>query len=76
MKLNTLFITFIWNRNEAVKRKTAISDYDIGGINMFHVSSFFDSLKMCWVKQIVDNDIVMWKNVALLYNVNKLGIGN
>ena len=39
VKLN-MFIRFIWNRNKAVKRKTAISDYDIGGINMFHVSSF------------------------------------
>lgn len=75
VKLNTMFIKFIWNRNEAVKRKTAISDYNMGGINMFHVSSFFDSLKMCWVKKIVDNDIAMWKNIAL-YNVNKLGIGN
>ena len=47
----------------------------MGGINMFHVSNFFDSLKMCCVNNFVDNDIAMWKNIAL-YNVNTLGIGH
>ena len=50
-KINNMFVKFIWNRGEAVKRNTAIADFDMGGIKMFHVNSFFNSLKMSWIKK-------------------------
>ena len=40
-KINSMFVKFIFNRGEAVKRNTAIADLDMGGIKMFHVNSFF-----------------------------------
>jgi hypothetical protein len=73
-KLHTIFFKFIWNRGEAVKRNTVIADYDKGGINVFHVKLFFDSLKMSWVNKLNNSDIACWKNIPLYY-INKLGMG-
>jgi hypothetical protein len=69
-KINTMFTKFIWNRAECVKRKTTISDYNMGGIKLFHVKSFFESLKLSWIKKLVDDEVAVWKNIAL-YHVRK-----
>ena len=50
-KINTMFLKFIWNRREVVKRNTIIADFDMGGIKIFHVKSFLNSLKMSWIKK-------------------------
>jgi hypothetical protein len=68
-----MFTKFIWSRAECVKRKTTISDYKMGGIKMFHVKSFFESLKLSWIKKLVDDDVAVWKNIAL-YHVRKIGL--
>ena len=73
-KLNTMFFKFVWNRNEAVKRKTIISDFDDGGINMFYVSGFFDSLKLSWVKKITNNEITMWKTLHCTMSIKLASI--
>jgi len=73
-KLNTLFFNFIWNRVEAVKRNTVIADYERGGMNIFHVELFFNSLKMSWIKKLNNSSVACWKNIPLYY-VNKLGMG-
>ena len=73
-KPHKMFFKFIWNREEAVKRNTVIADYDKGGINMFHIKVFFDSLKLSWIKKLNNSDIACWKNISLYY-VNTLDIG-
>ncbi len=73
-ELNTMFMKFIWNRGEAVKRNTIIGDIDKGGLNVFNVKLFFDSLKLNWVKKLNDPEVACWKNIPL-YHVNKFGIG-
>ena len=73
-KLNRLFFKFIWNRGEAVKRNTIIADYEKGGINVFNVKLFFDSLKLSWIKKLIDPDVACWKNIPLYY-INKCGMG-
>ena len=74
-KLNTMFVRFIWGRAEAVKRNTVIADFDKGGINMFNIKLYFDSLKMSWVKKLNNNSVVAcWKNIPLYY-MNTLAIG-
>ena len=72
-KINNMFVKFIWNRGEAVKRNTAIADFDMGGIKMFHVNSFFNSLKMSWIKKLANEEVAVWKNIAL-YHVSKTGL--
>ena len=73
-KLNTIFFKFVWNRAEAVKRCTIIADYEQGGINMFNVKIFFDSLKLSWIKKLVNAEVACWKNIPLYY-INKFGMG-
>ena len=73
-KINAMFVKFIWNRGEAVKRDTVIADFDMGGIKMFHVSSFFNSLRMSWIKKLANEEVAVWKNIAL-YLVSKTGLG-
>jgi len=73
-KINSMFLSFVWNRREAVKRNTIIADFDMGGIKMFHVKSFFDSLKMSWIKKLVNEEVAVWKNIAL-YHIYKCGLG-
>ena len=68
-----MFVKFIWNRGEAVKRNTAIADFDMGGIKMFHVNSFFNSLKMSWIKKLANEEVAVLKNIAL-YHVSKTGL--
>ena len=60
-KMNNMFVKFIWNRGEAVKRNTAIADFDMGGIKMFHVNSFFNSLKMSWIKKLANEEVAVLK---------------
>jgi len=73
-KLNSMFFKFIWNRGEAVKRNTIIADYSKGGIDVFNVKLFFDSLKLSWIKKLINQDVACWKNIPLYY-INKCGMG-
>ena len=73
-KLNKMFVSFIWGRAEAVKRNTVIADFDKGGINMFNIKLYFDSLKISWVKKLHNTTVACWKNIPLYY-MNTLGIG-
>jgi len=72
-KLNKMLINFIWGREEAVKRNTVIADFDKGGINMFNIKMFLDSLKMSWIKRLSSVETAVWKNIPLYY-IKKLGM--
>ncbi len=73
-KLNSIFFKFVWNRAEAVKRNTVIADYVKGGINMFNVNIYFKSLRLSWIKKLINPDIACWKNIPLYY-INQFGLG-
>ena len=72
-KINNMFVKFIWNRGEAVKRNIAIADFGICGIQMFHVNTFFNSLKMSLIKKLANEKVAVWESIAL-YHVSNTGL--
>ena len=74
-ELNSLFFTFIWNSNEKVKRKTLIAENDKGGLKMVHLHSFLKSLRISWIKRILNTNISTWKNIPLFeFSLNDLNL--
>ena len=72
--LESVIYQFIWNGGkDKVKRKTVIGKIDQGGLNMTHLESFCNSLKIAWVRKLLDNsNSSAWK-VLFLSVTEKLG---
>jgi len=52
--LETILFEFIWNnKSDRIKRTTLIGTLDLGGINMIDVKILNKSLKISWVKRLV-----------------------
>ena len=66
-KLNTICYDFIWDKKpDKIKRSIMISDYSDGGLRMLHLESFAKSLKIYWVKSVMnDLKITEWKSLLL-----------
>ncbi len=74
-EINTILFKFIWNSNEKVKRKTLIADLQNGGLKMIYFPHFEKSLKVAWIKRILNTDAASWKNIPLLeFQLNDLGL--
>ena len=56
--IDSLIYSFLWSgKREKIKRSTLIGDKSKGGIDMCDTASFFNSLKIKWIKQSVKLDI-------------------
>ncbi len=66
-ELDSMCYSFIWDKKpDKIKRNILISDYENGGIKMLHVRNFCDSMKLFWIKKLLDNEIVTdWKTLNL-----------
>ncbi len=66
-KLEKLFFDFIWDKKpEKIKRTIMFSDLCEGGANMTSIRDFANSLKLFWVKKIIDqNNNNKWKSLFL-----------
>jgi mannosylglycoprotein endo-beta-mannosidase len=60
-KANNMFYKFLWNGPDKMKRLSAISDIENGGIKMPHLSSIIDALKIVWVKRYSMENYHPWK---------------
>ena len=61
-KINTLIYTFLWGgKREKIKRTTLIGNKLEGGIEMPDPNTFFKSLKIKWVKTLINNEKANWK---------------
>ena len=57
--------SFIWDgKPDKIKRITLIQNYEKGGIKMINIEKFIMSLKVTWIKKILDsyNNGVLKKN--------------
>jgi hypothetical protein len=71
--METLMYEFIWDgKRDNIKRKTMIGEYKQGGLQMIDIKSYFDTLRIKWVKLIVDGEAANWKAIPKLY-MNKFG---
>ena len=55
-KLEKILFKFIWNGNDRVSRKTMVLDYKHGGCRMPHLDSFIKSLKLTWIRRILNSN--------------------
>ncbi|MCW4346095.1 MAG: reverse transcriptase domain-containing protein, partial [Candidatus Thiodiazotropha endolucinida] len=56
-RIEKLMFNFIWDgKPEKIKRETLIKDYDKGGLKMIDLRTFIMSLKISWLKRMLDND--------------------
>ena len=61
-KKNTLIYTFLWGgKREKIKRTTLIGNKLDGGIEMPDPNTFFKSLKIKWVKTLINKEKANWK---------------
>ena len=73
-EINDLLFHFLWNgKNDKIKRKVMISDYEDGGAKMLDIISFNSALKTMWITKYFDNhNQGKWKN---LFNHYLKGLG-
>jgi len=71
--LQSLCFNFIWKNTEKIKRTVLYNDYENGGLKVPNIEVFCDSLKICWIKQLLnDMNLTEWK--LLLYtSIEKYG---
>ena len=65
---------FVWNnKGDRIKRSILYNDYSNGGLNMPHLSSFNNALKVAWVKRFLDDkNSSNWK-ISLSKILEKVG---
>ena len=61
-ELNQLSYNFLWKGKDKVIRKSAINDYEGGGIEMVDTESMIKSLRLAWLKRIFGDNFGAWKN--------------
>ena len=61
-KINSLIFTFLWSgKREKIKRTTVIGLKTEGGLEMCDPNSFFISLKLKWIKNLLNQEKANWK---------------
>jgi hypothetical protein len=54
---------FIWDgKPDKVKRNTTIGNFEMGGLNMIDIGSYFASLRASWVSRFVIGEMDNWKH--------------
>ena len=72
-KINKIIFNFIWDNKPAkIKRKTIIAEKKCGGLRMVDFEMMERSLKIAWVKRIIENCDASWKIVPE-YALNQYG---
>ena len=52
-----IFFDFLWNsKPDKIARKLIIQEYKDGGLKMIDIECFLDSLKISWIKRIIDSN--------------------
>ena len=70
---------FIWNgRRPKIKHSTLIADYAEGGYKEIDIETKMSSLKVIWIKKLIDDNFHAWKAIpmAWLYNNGSIQIFN
>ena len=72
-KIDKIIFNFIWDNKPAkIKRKTIIAEKKCGGLRMVDFEMMERSLKIAWVKRIIENCDASWKIVPE-YALNQYG---
>ena len=65
----------IWdNKPEKIKRNTLIQNYEAGGIKMMDIRKFIQSLKITWIKRLLDPNNNSLLKKMYLNRLNNFGM--
>ena len=66
-ELESIIFDFLWNgKPDKIRRSVLINDIHLGGINLTHIESFSKSLKIFWVKKVLEDTFNSnWKTLLL-----------
>ena len=53
-RLNDLLYNFVWDGRAKIKKKIFIKNYEEGGIKMIDIKSFNVSMKLKWLKNLIN----------------------
>ena len=66
-RIETIMYDFLWDSKPAkIKREILTMDYEKGGLKMIDLETFIKSLKICWIKRMIESeDNGILKNIYL-----------
>ena len=64
-KLNQLLFKFLWNGTDIVTRVSVINDYEKCGLKMIDLESMVKSLRLTWLKRLLNDSNATWKTYLL-----------
>jgi exonuclease III len=74
-KLQNMLFKFLWdNKPDKISRQQAYKPYEEGGLNMVNVKTFIHSLKITWLKRLINNDGSPWVSLfaSTICSIDKL----
>ena len=70
-QLNSLQEDFIWNlRRPKIKHSTPIADYVEGGYKDIDIKTKLSSVKVIWIKNLMDDNFHAWKAIPMAWLSN------
>ena len=70
-QLNSLQEDFIWNgRRPKIRHSTLIADYVEGGYKDIDIKTKLSSLKVIWIKELMDDNFHAWKAIPMAWLSN------
>ena len=65
-KLQSDIFNFVWDKkNDKIKRSISIRQIKDGGINIPHIETYVQSLKLTWMKKLTSEKTHKWKKIIL-----------
>ena len=56
-RIETIMCDFLWDSEPAkIKKETLTMDYEKGGLKMIDLETFIKSLKICWIKRMIESE--------------------
>ena len=69
-QLYSLKKDFIWRgRPPKIKHTSLIADYVDGGYKDVDIATKLESLKIMWIKRMLDNNFHMWKAIPYTFDI-------
>ena len=72
-EIDKILYNFIWNgKPHKIKKSVLITGPEKGGVNMIHIESFSKTMKLFWIRKLLDNELNQWK-ILISHDLGKLG---
>ena len=71
-ELNQLLFKFLWKGTDKVTRASVINVYEEGGLKMIDMDCMIKSLRLAWLKRLLNGSNATWKRY-LIYQLEPLG---